>query len=85
MIVTGLVQGVGFRDFAARAARRLQLTGAVRNLPDGRVEIVAEGERTGLLQLADQLRTGPPASQVDDVRVVWGPAGGRYPAFSVEF
>jgi acylphosphatase len=75
--VAGVVQGVGFRYFVAREARRLGLAGFVRNLPDGRVEVVAEGERAALERLVAALRTGPPSAEVQDVRVEWSDAPDR--------
>ncbi len=75
--VAGVVQGVGFRYFVAREARRLGLAGFVRNLPDGRVEVVAEGERAALERLVAALRSGPPSAEVQDVRVEWSDAPDR--------
>jgi len=66
--VSGRVQGVGFRFFVADAARREGLSGWVRNLPDGRVEALAEGEPEALDRLEAQLRRGPASARV--VRVL---------------
>jgi acylphosphatase len=66
-LVEGIVQGVGFRHFARNAARRLGLNGIVRNLPDGRVEALAEGAEASLEAFERSLRQGPPASQVTAV------------------
>lgn len=71
VFVSGLVQGVGFRYFAAREARRLGLTGFVRNLPDRRVEIVAEGDQGPLETLVEVIRKGPQGSIIRDVGVEW--------------
>ena len=68
-LVSGRVQGVGFRYFTQDIARREGLTGLVRNLHDGRVEIVAEGEETAVDRLEAALRQGPPRSRVDQVEV----------------
>jgi len=54
--VSGTVQGVGFRYFTFRTARRLSLSGYVRNNSDGSVEVVAEGDRSNLLTLVEELR-----------------------------
>ncbi|HEY3248963.1 MAG TPA: acylphosphatase [bacterium] len=78
--VTGVVQGVGFRYFARRAARMLGVGGFARNLPDGRVEIVAEGSRESVERFVAEVHRGPPASAVADVRVEWEP-----PTGAVEF
>ncbi len=66
-IVVGKVQGVYYRATAAQHARRLGLEGWARNLPDGRVEIVAAGDRASLAALAEWLWEGPPAAIVREV------------------
>lgn len=68
-LVSGRVQGVGFRYFAADVARREGLSGAVRNLDDGTVEAVAEGEAEALVHFERALRQGPSRSRVEHVRV----------------
>jgi len=69
-LVTGRVQGVGFRWFAARLARELGLRGSARNLPDGRVEMIAAGDTARLAELESGLRAGPPAARVDRLDVL---------------
>jgi acylphosphatase len=64
-LVSGLVQGVGFRWFVARHARSLGLAGYARNLPDGRVEIVVSGPDDALPALERLLRAGPANAQVE--------------------
>lgn len=64
-LVRGRVQGVGYRYFARRAAQSLGLDGFVRNLPDGAVEVVAEGTEEALVGLEQALRTGPAFAAVD--------------------
>jgi acylphosphatase len=66
-IISGRVQGVGFRYFAEAAAAREGLHGWVRNLPDGRVEIAAEGDADALERFERHVRHGPPGARVDDV------------------
>jgi acylphosphatase len=66
-LVSGVVQGVGFRWFVARHARTLGLGGYARNLPDGRVEVVVSGPEAALPELEELLRTGPAYAQVDSV------------------
>ncbi|HEX6106185.1 MAG TPA: acylphosphatase [Gemmatimonadales bacterium] len=66
-VVAGVVQGVGFRWFVARHARALGLSGYARNLPDGRVEVVAAGEDAALDQLHERLRAGPAHARVEAV------------------
>ena len=71
IVVTGRVQGVGFRYFTAMRARALGLAGAVRNLPNGHVEITASGERATLETLIAAVREGPPGALVRDLRIDW--------------
>ena len=67
-LVSGIVQGVGFRWFVARHARSLGLSGYARNLPDGRVEVVAGGaEEAALARLEELLKAGPAYSRVEEV------------------
>ncbi len=82
LVLEGLVQGVSFRAYTADEARRLGVAGWVRNLPDGRVEAEAEGERTALEALVAWCRHGPPAARVDAVRTTWGPYRGDLGPFS---
>jgi acylphosphatase len=62
--ISGRVQGVGFRYFTVRAARRLAVAGRVRNLPDGSVEVEAAGEAPALERFLAELEHGPPGSRV---------------------
>ncbi|HEX6091378.1 MAG TPA: acylphosphatase [Gemmatimonadales bacterium] len=66
-VVTGRVQGVGFRWFVVKQARALGVAGYVRNRDDGSVEVVAEGEAAAVENLAAALRRGPPAARVAGV------------------
>jgi len=70
LLITGIVQGVGFRYFAERSARELGLAGYVRNLQDGRVEVVASGPVERVRQLIDRLRIGPRAGKVDAIEIL---------------
>ena len=82
-VVEGHVQGVGFRYFAMDQARRLGLSGWVRNLPGGAVEAEAEGPREDLLAFLEALTEGPPGSAVRRVRPEWLPASGGDYSFRV--
>lgn len=66
-LVSGAVQGVGFRNFVQHHAHSLALGGWVRNLPDGRVEVVAAGEDHAILELQTLLNRGPRHSRVSRV------------------
>ena len=81
--VSGRVQGVVYRAFAARVATQRGLHGGVRNLDDGRVELEVEGAKAAVEELLDQLRIGPPAGQVTRVETEWGAATGRYSRFDI--
>lgn len=67
ILVSGRVQGVGYRDWVVRTAQRSGLTGWVRNLKDGRVEIVASGDEAALGHLVEACREGPPLARVEHV------------------
>lgn len=69
-LVEGRVQGVGFRWSTTQTARRLGLRGTVRNRPDGRVEVHAEGPSEKLRELESWLEDGPRAARVTDVEEV---------------
>ncbi len=83
LVVSGVVQGVSFRYYTVEEARRLGLAGWVRNLADGRVEALAEGERRALEGLVAFCRRGPPAAQVDDVEVTWSAFAGELGPFAI--
>ena len=70
-IVSGIVQIVMYRSFAQKEARRLGLKGTVRNLPDGTVEVIAQGDEENLKKFIDELHKGTIFSRVDDVKVTW--------------
>lgn len=74
--VSGSVQGVGFRFFAERTARRHGVAGFARNLPDGRVEAVAEGALEAVRGFVAELSHGPSGARVRDVREAWEPSEG---------
>src|SRR5262245_7904290 len=81
--VTGRVQGVGYRAFAWRVATQRNLRGTVCNRDDGRVELEVEGPRGHIETLLEELKVGPPASRVTEVRVEWAAATGRFSDFRV--
>ena len=84
IFVSGMVQGVGYRFFTQRAAEELNLSGWVRNLPDGRVQAEAEGPRPRIEEWLARLRVGPRMSSVTDVAVTWKTPGGTARGFLVE-
>jgi acylphosphatase len=80
-LVSGRVQGVAFRWFVEKQAIRLGLRGWVRNRFDGRVEVVAEGERPDLEELLGRLREGPSLSRVGSVQIEWEESRAEFPDF----
>lgn len=82
-VVRGVVQGVGFRFFVRRQASALGVRGFVRNLPDGAVEVVAEGDRRSLDQLLHALERGPSGAEVDDIRTEWSAGSGAFSGFQI--
>lgn len=83
ILVTGRVQGVGYRAFAQAEAGRHGLTGGVRNLEDGRVEVQVEGARPAVEALIEALRRGPRLGRVDDLQVLWEAPTGRQVGFRI--
>ncbi len=84
-VVSGKVQGVTYRDFVAKHARHLALTGYVRNLPDFKVEIVAQGVTDHLEKFLEHARRGPFLARVSNIAVDWREPGERHPSFEVVF
>ncbi len=84
IVISGMVQGVGYRFFTQRVAEELHLSGWVRNLPDGRVQAEVEGPRARIEELLARLRVGPRLSSVTDVAVTWKTAGGTARDFLVK-
>ncbi len=82
-LVSGRVQGVGFRFFAEAAAYREGLHGWVRNLPDGRVELFAEGEMEAVERFERAIGHGPPGARVERVEVEHSVPSGRESGFTI--
>ena len=83
-VVTGRVQGVGFRYFVHDAARREGVTGYVRNLPDRTVEAFVEGESESVLRVERAIRSGPAGARVEDVHFDDETPLGTYRDFSIK-
>lgn len=83
-LITGQVQGVGFRYFAQRSAARHQVRGYVRNLEDGRVEALAQGHEKSVEAFRDDISAGPRYSQVDDVEEIVLELNRTYSTFRIE-
>jgi acylphosphatase len=83
LIIQGRVQGVSFRYYTLRRAEELGVCGWVRNLWDGRVEAVVEGESPDVEAMVAWCRQGPPAARVADVQLTWREAQGNLDGFRV--
>ena len=83
-IISGLVQGVGFRFFTQRAAARHQVLGYVRNLKDGRVEALAEGSEKAVEDFKHDLTAGPTYSKVDEIEEIVLEPSRLYSSFRIE-
>lgn len=81
--ITGRVQGVGFRNFTQMRARRLGVTGWVRNERDGSVRLEAEGPREALDTLVEAVQQGPRMARVENVEVDWSDANDDFEVFRV--
>lgn len=83
-IISGTVQGVGFRFFTQRSAARHQVRGYVRNLEDGRVEAFAEGETKSVQDFLEDITAGPSYANVEDIEETVLEPQGLYSAFLIE-
>lgn len=83
--ISGLVQGVYFRDTTRQKAVALGLTGWVRNTADGSVEVTAEGPKDQLESLLEFLRIGPSHARVDKVDADWPAATGEFASFDIRW
>ncbi|MGM0687473.1 MAG: Sua5/YciO/YrdC/YwlC family protein, partial [Promethearchaeati archaeon] len=82
--VTGIVQGVGFRPFIYRVAKKESLNGYVLNLGDAGVRIVAEGKRNNILNLIYELKNNPPSiSRIESLSIEWKKAGNEFKDFEI--
>jgi len=85
VVISGKVQGVFFRGEVARRARRLKVRGWVRNLYDGRVEAVFEGEKGSVEEIVGFCRKGPPHARVDNVNVEYAPFKAEFHDFQIKY
>jgi acylphosphatase len=85
LVISGVVQGVFFRESARRRAEALGLTGWVRNQPDGSVEVVTEGDARDVDELVHWCHRGPMGAEVDEVSVVVEPYRGDVNRFAIRY
>ena len=83
--VHGMVQGVGFRFFVERIADQIGVTGYVRNVSDGTVEVIASGSDEQLKELIDRIREGPSVARVTSVDLRWLDGPIEHKSFSIRF
>lgn len=85
VLIGGRVQGVYFRSYTQDMAERSNVTGWVRNLYDGRVEAVFEGEKEDVEKVIDWCHHGPPGAHVMNVSVTWQPYSGEFSSFAIRY
>lgn len=85
MFVSGRVQGVCYRAETWRTARKFDLTGWVRNLRDGRVEAVFEGDESGIKEMIDWCRQGPILATVTEIEIIEEPSLRNFTDFSIKY
>ena len=85
LFISGRVQGVFFRANTRAKAQGLGVNGWVKNLPDGRVEVLAEGEREKLKKLVQWCHSGSSSARVDNVEVKWEESAGEYNSFRIRY
>ena len=84
-IFSGRVQGVGFRFFVEKKAKQLGVKGFVRNLPDGTVEVLAEGSEDILKKFLEEIKDGPPLAKVDNIKVEFLDKEGGFSDFEIRY
>ena len=85
LLISGTVQGVGFRWFVLRKANEYNLKGYVRNLYTDEVEVEVEGNKGLIQEFVKELRIGPRSAQVTDMKIQWKDYQGKYENFDVRF
>jgi acylphosphatase len=85
IIVTGDVQGVGFRHYTYKLASELGLKGYVRNMPGNKVEIVAEGTENAITELVEFCKKGPSSGYVNDIKINYSKPSNNYVDFRIEY
>lgn len=85
VVIGGKVQGVFFRAYLREWAKELGIKGWARNLPDGRVEAVFEGEEGGVKEIIQRCQRGPPLAIVEEVKVTWEKYKGEFKEFEIKY
>jgi acylphosphatase len=85
IIVSGHTHDVGFRFGVIKLANSLSLTGWVKNIPDNKVEIIAEGEESNLKELINYCKEGPSSARITDLHTEWEEFKGEFETFSIKY
>jgi len=85
LLISGLVQGVGYRWFVMRKANEYNLKGYVRNLYTDDVEVEIEGQRALIMDFVRQIKTGPRSAHVTDIKIEWREYENKYKGFEIRF
>lgn len=85
IIIQGLVHGVGYRFFAVEQAKNFNVRGYAKNLPNGNVEIVAEGDEGAIKGFIEQLRIGPSSAHVSAVDIEWTDSEFGFTGFDIRY
>jgi acylphosphatase len=83
--VEGVVQGVGYRNFAEEWSQKLGLRGYCQNLPEGRVLVEVEGDQAVIELFIQRLRQGPRRARVTDIKMTWKSYTGRFSEFGIRY
>jgi len=85
IIVSGRVQGVYFREQTRKGAKKLSVSGWIKNLEDGRVEAIFEGEKEKVEKIVNWARRGPFFAKVNDLEIEWGEYQGEFESFEIVY
>jgi acylphosphatase len=85
LLISGLVQGVGYRWFVMRKANEYNLKGYARNLYTDDVEVEVEGDKRLISEFIKELRIGPRSAHITDIKIQWGDYQGKYKNFDIKF
>jgi acylphosphatase len=85
LLISGMVQGVGYRWFVMRKANEYNLKGYVRNLYTDDVEVEIEGKKALIMDFVKELKVGPRSAHVTDVKIQWSDYEGKYKSFEIKF
>lgn len=85
IIVQGIVQGVSYRFFTVDMAKQYNIRGYCRNLSDGNVEVIAEGDEGMVNEFIKQLKIGPPAAHVTGIDIKWDDTDSEFDNFGIRY